>query len=63
MVDQIDEYLKETQSITNISLPEGLVEILKSAPEQDNVPHELVEWIKQRLREGIHRTTMTFCYL
>ena len=54
MVDQIGEFLKETQSKTNISLPEALIEILKTAPEQDNVPHELVEWIKQVKIEGRH---------
>ena len=47
MVDQMGEYLKETQKNTNILLPEPLYEILKTAPEQEQAPPELVEWIKQ----------------
>src|SRR5918995_4061706 len=54
MVEQIGEFLKETQEITNASLPESLTEILKTAPEQDQTPRELVEWIKQVIIEGRH---------
>src|SRR5918996_4144600 len=47
MIDQMGEYLKETQKNTKMSLPEPLYEILKTAPEQEQAPPELVEWIKQ----------------
>jgi hypothetical protein len=54
MISQIGEYLKETQENTNISLPETIIDILKSAPEQEQAPHELVEWIKQVRIEERH---------
>jgi len=54
MVDQIREYLKETELITKISLPSTIVEILKCAPEQERAPRELVEWIKQVKIEERH---------
>lgn len=47
MVDQVREYLEETESITKVFLPSAIIEILKCAPEQERVPRELVEWIKQ----------------
>jgi hypothetical protein len=54
MVDQMGEYLKETQKNTNILLPESLLEILKTAPEQEQALRELVEWIKQVRIEERH---------
>jgi hypothetical protein len=47
MVDQIGEFLKEMEKNTNSELPASFVEILKTAPEQEQSPPELVEWIKQ----------------
>ena len=54
MVNQIGEYLRETQKSTNMLLPEAIVEILKCAPEQEHTPPELVEWIKQVIIEEKH---------
>jgi hypothetical protein len=54
MVNQIGEYLKETESIAKVSLPAAVVEIFKCAPEQERAPRELVEWIKQVKIEERH---------
>ena len=54
MVDQMGEYLKETQKNINIILPKSIFEILKTAPQQEQTPRELVEWIKQVIIEGRH---------